>query len=1143
MNVLYFLEPRKELGNPLFRLGSVRNHLVHEIKDLSLVDDVDVRLLASEEVAKASLQEGLLSKDLFLTVPQSTLDRNFKRNDKMGGLWYSKEYTDREMQKAKRIYSKVLKGFVPDVIVCYESSCPYLKSLFPDSLILNSMLGMLSRAPYPEMGAYDPVGLYGKSFLAENIDKLKSLRMTKEQSIRLESFRSCYREFINDKNPIDRKSVRSGFEKCVLLPMQVSGYFAYDECLPKGWDVTNQIDLIKHVMPLIDENIGVYVTLHGAESDIETRESIEKLQAIYSNLLFDQDVQRVRWCSQWVLPHMDGVVSVSSSVGYQAALWNKPVFVVGDSQLNVFDSGKLSEIPIILNQNDTNYDAIIYYILTRYSPLIDGYCHNGEWLYSFFKRMKDQVNDGVEGLDIFTKIDNEDDYFKALKSSLRHSKTAEELERYSSHLSSTRIVDVDKIKSKIEGSEIISFDVFDTLITRRLMHPNHVFELMNSDARRIFEHEGLSLDDFGGFRNLRERAANRIIRSVKRAGGEEIHYKAIYEEIRRLTKLTKESTLKIRKLELKVEKDVMTHRPLGVELFRFAKSLGKTVILVSDMYLEKDDIAFILKKNGIDGYADFFVSSDYGVTKKNGGLFDIVLNRYKRKDILHLGDNHLADVLRPLEKGIKAEHLPIINETYHSSSLAKENYPESAVKQSLGESLMHGVISRSFYDNRVFSDNWFDQSPYRLGFEACGSILFGFTKWILEQSIRDGVEDLYFLARDGFLVKEIYDKISKSYPNAPRSHYLLASRRCFSTAAMDTEQDLLDSLSMSFSEVSYSKILESRYGVETAELKSDTLKVLGLSSFEDLVNIKRRSHLNRFKRLLSHNKEIILSKASIERQALIQYFSSMGITKNSNAFSVVDIGHNGSLQKYLSKLMGDRKDIGGYYFMTYHGATELYDQGFDVKGYLADFEDSKCSSHPYCKNIGMFEFLFLPAINSFKRFNLKSGRLVEEYVGGDETARFSVIKDVHKGIIDYVETLMKVIGGDISSYNVSKNSSINTYIKFIENPHAKDAEMFDSLSFVDQFGGSDARFLIASPKYSLVDFNNFSDYLKDSWWREGANAVINGRNDTDITSTISVKSSKNLDEKKMSIFKRKIRKLRANPKGFVVDSKLMKLFK
>jgi HAD superfamily hydrolase (TIGR01549 family) len=904
MNVLYFLEPREELGNPLFRLGTVRNHLSEEISSLKNINGVDVKLLTSNEVATAALDEKLLTKECFITVSQAVFDRQFERNDEMGNIWFSGTYTSSEMNKAKRIYSKLLSNFKPDVIVCYESSCPYFKEIFPEAIILNSMLGMLSRSPFPEMGCYDPFGLYGESFLAKKKDELKKLDITDIESKRLNQFKSKYLEFINDKNPINRNQVRSGYEKCMLLPMQVSGYFAFDESLPLGWEVSNQIELIETVMPLVDSSIGVYVTLHGAESDLRTMNELNRLQSLYPNLLFNSDVQRVRWCSQWVLPHVDGVIAVSSSVGYQSALWNKPVFVVGDSQLNVFDSGKLGDIDSVLDKIETNYDPIIYYILTRYSPLIKGYCHNGKWLASFFKFMKSKNNIDESGLDLFPKIDDEDRYFKALVNEIRVSKTLEELERYASHLDATRIVDVNRIKSLIVKNDVISFDVFDTLITRNLMHPNHVFNLMEKEASLIFLEEGLSLESFGGFRNLRERAGNRVIRLAKRKGEEEIQYKSIYEELRYLSGLSKESVLKLRKLELRVEKDVMTQRELGVDLYRYAKSQGKVVILVSDMYLERKDILFLLKKNGITDFDDFFVSSEYGVTKKNGGLFDIVNQHYPNKKIFHLGDNHLSDVLRPLEKNILSEHLPIINETYHQSSLAKENYSQSDVISSLGDSLMHGVISRTYYDNRIFSDSWFDQSPHRLGFEGCGAILLGFAKWILEESMRDGVKDLFFLARDGYLIKKIYDQISVGYPNAPKSHYLLASRRCYSTAALSCEQDLLDSLSMSFSEVPLHKILDARYGIGVDELKSDTLKVAGFSCFDDLVNIKRRSHLNRFKKLLSHNCDIILKNSNLERDALLKYFNSMGLSADSDTFSIVDIGHNGSLQKYIGKLLG-----------------------------------------------------------------------------------------------------------------------------------------------------------------------------------------------------------------------------------------------
>lgn len=1142
MRILYFIEPREELGKPLFRLGTMRNHVSNEVLSLSKMPGVGVKVLTSTQVFSACLDEKLLPESFFIHLDQDRLKKIYPEGNDYGINWYRSEYSPVVFEKMSRLLRKVCRKFVPDVVICYEASAPYIQEAFPDALIINSSLGMLSRAPYPELGCLDPIGVYGKSFLTKYSKEILAYPVRDSSKHYLDDFRNVYSQFFNERNPVSIDDVRGGYKKVYLLPMQVSGYFAFDGCLPSDAKINNQVDLIMYVLERVPTDVAIYVTLHGAEADSETQLAVNDLQSIYPNLIFNPNIQRIKWCSQWVIPYVDGVIAVSSSVGMQAVLYRKPIFVVGQSQLSLFSSGDLSSVGKDFEIGD-KYDGAIYYMLTRYYPSIKECLNSSEWFYKFLFNSVRKKNEKGISFDFFDPIGSDEVVFSSLKNLMQIEQTYEDLERSASHMTLSRIVDVAMVKAAIESADVISFDVFDTLITRNLVNPNHVFDLMNKDAEKIFSSEGVDISDFGGFRNLRERAANRVLRSSKAKGFDEIIFKDIYAEIKQLTSLSKESVLELRKLEIRTELSVMNHRALGVELFRYAKTRGKIVILVSDMYLDTRDIVLFLKKNGISNFDNIFVSSEFLKLKKTGDLFDVVKSEYPGRNILHLGDNHLSDVLKPISKGLRAIHLPIITETYLLSAVCRDLQIEKSISESLGESLMHGVISRRFYDNTVYEQNWFDGSCYRLGYEACGSILLGFSKWIMEQAIRDGVKDLYFLARDGFLVKRIYDLISVGVDGAPKSHYLLASRRCYSTAALFSEQDLLDSLSMSFSKVSVEKILEARYGVSVDELREGTLSASGISSFTDVLDIKRKSHLNKFKRLLAFNSEVLLERAGVEREALLIYLSDMGISKNSNSFAVVDIGHNASLQRCLGRILDGRVDIGGYYFMTYHGAKTVFDEGFDVKGYLSDFEDSKLSSHPYCKNIGMFEFLFLPSIPSFKRFNYKSGKLHAEYVGGDESARFSVIDQVHKGVEDYVSAILSAVRGDIRLYDVSKNKSLKTYVEFIQNPYPDDARMLDALSFVDQFGGSDARYLIATPKFSPVSQDNFTEYLADSWWREGAKSLVSGR----VAGSIISKNKDNIvlkmQENHISVFQRKLRKLRANPKGFMMDSKFIKLFR
>ncbi|MET4692171.1 HAD family hydrolase [Endozoicomonas lisbonensis] len=1143
MNILYFLEPREELGNPKFRLGTIRNHISKEILAIEKADNNnEVRLLTSDEVRKACLEEKLLSGKNIFAIRQGELKKYFPNEREISKKFFTGEFDKKDENIMHRLCRKAIGNWSPDIIVCYEGAAPYLNSMFPEAVFINSTLGMLSRAPFPELGCFDPCGVFKLSYLKKFENELRSLKASPYQIELLEKLRNKYSQYIKKNNPIRPEDIPGNFDKIILLPLQVTGYFAFDDNLPEGIKCENQLDFVKYVLETVPSSIGVYVTLHGAEDDLFDETTLKILREKHSNFLFSPEIQKIRWCSQWLLPYVDGVATVSSSVGLQAIIWKKPVFTFGDSHVSAFNAGELLDSERLLDE-EHDFDGALFHLLTRYYPLMKDQVQNGEWLLSFFHKAIEKKKNGDIKFDYFDKPDSEYLAIERIIKNLNDVQTLTDIERFASHMNSTRVVDIDAAKKSILEHDVVSFDIFDTLITRRLMHPNHLFDLMDIEAREIFSQEGVDLERFGGFRNLRERAANRIIRGVKKAGGEEILFKNIYNEIKKLTGISHQANLKLRKLELRTEKEVITVRDLGKELFDFAISKGKEIILVSDMYLDKKDIEFIIKKNGISGYKECYVSSSFNKLKKTGTLFKVVLDSYPNKEIIHFGDNHLSDVVRAVEAGLSAIHLPMINETYMASRLARDSLSSSEVVDSLSSSLMHGVISRHFYDNKILNDSWFNNSPYRMGFEACGPILLGFTKWVMECAIRDGVEDLYFLARDGYLVKKIYDQIAKNTPNAPKSHYLLASRRCYNTASLKSEQDILDSMSLSFSKVPLHKIMYARFGINKDEINHKTLSASGLNSLDQIVDIKRRSQLNKFKRFLSANKELILEKAEKERNCLLEYLDTMGLNNKRN-ISVVDIGHNASLQRSLGRLLGSRADIGGYYFMTYHGAKEVFDEGFNIQGYLADFEESRFSSHPYCKNIGMFEFLFLPAIPSFKRFTYdQNNKISEEYVGGDETARFGVINVVHKGVEDYVKVVLRTLNNRIDAYNVSKNRSLKTYIEFIQSPYAKDAAMFDGLSFVDQFGGSDARYLIATPAFNKITADNYSDYIQDSWWREGAASLVNEVSPSNRSYEIKVEKNIDLKIDDLSIYKRKVKKLKNDPKAFLYDSKLAKLIR
>lgn len=182
-------------------------------------------------------------------------------------------------------------------------------------------------------------------------------------------------------------------------------------------------------------------------------------------------------------------------------------------------------------------------------------------------------------------------------------------------------------KKEIDIHEAVSFDLFDTLIMRKVMEPVDVFDMIA--ARLDME---LGQTNFKVIRHEAERKVN----------GVEEGLEPIYEEIGRRTGVTKELLDELIREEFACEKEVLIPRGEMLELFRYAVSQGKKVNLITDMYLPQSMIEELLCALDIKGYDKIYLSCEYGSSKRNG-LFAIYKQEIDCDSCLHIGDNRLLD--------------------------------------------------------------------------------------------------------------------------------------------------------------------------------------------------------------------------------------------------------------------------------------------------------------------------------------------------------------------------------------------------------------------------------------------------------------------------------------------------------------------
>ena len=142
----------------------------------------------------------------------------------------------------------------------------------------------------------------------------------------------------------------------------------------------------------------------------------------------------------------------------------------------------------------------------------------------------------------------------------------------------------DDFEKKIKSSniELISFDIFDTLVCRPCICPKDIFYILD---KLTFKRFGIS------FMRLRDNAELEM--KNKYADINEI-WKYIAEK----WKLSEKEWKKYMQMEIDCEKQLIFRRQAGYELYMEAVKAKKKIIAISDMYLPEDVLRTILNKCG-----------------------------------------------------------------------------------------------------------------------------------------------------------------------------------------------------------------------------------------------------------------------------------------------------------------------------------------------------------------------------------------------------------------------------------------------------------------------------------------------------------------------------------------------------------------
>lgn len=504
------------------------------------------------------------------------------------------------------------------------------------------------------------------------------------------------------------------------------------------------------------------------------------------------------------------------------------------------------------------------------------------------------------------------------------------------------------LREAIDEADCVSVDIFDTLITRRTLFPSDVFDIVDARLRA----QGIEIAQYANKRRDSER-------ELMKNG--EPSLREIYAHMVKACEISGVDAEYLADLEWKVDQALAVPRREVCELLEMVYAKGKPVYLVSDTYYTREQLVCLLEKCGMTAYTDILPSCEYGTSKTNL-LFEKLKTKLRGRSCLHIGDSQTADVEGAQRAGIRAFKLCSGLELFEKAGyLGLWDHIRSLPDRIQAGMLVAKVFNSPF--RRSPRDRLEIQTNFDIGYVLFAPVITEFVLWMRDRMREYGMKTVWFTARDGYLIKKLYDDLN----GAADSLYFLTSRTAAIRAGMQTEEDLRYVEEMRFSGT-LSELLEKRFGIRAGE---DTPPMGSLMLFQ---------------------KEI-MERAAAERENVKTYLK--GLPKPEGSIAFFDFVARGTVQMYTQRML--KNHLKGFYFMQ---------QDIDRMGGL-DVEAFTDGKNPVAKNYYILETVMTSPEPSVIGFDERGRPLYSEETRSAEN--MESVRQVQEGIERYFREYLEIL--------------------------------------------------------------------------------------------------------------------------------------
>jgi len=646
---------------------------------------------------------------------------------------------------------------------------------------------------------------------------------------------------------------------------------------------------------------------------------------------------------------------------------------------------------------------------------------------------------------------------------------------------------------RVRGKDVVGFDLFDTLLRRRV-EPETVKDLVARELARQ-----LDAPDWAALRQRRRELELELGQASERRGNDHEFRLAemMWQWVAEATGDRDIGNLPERMVrhELELEKAATFPTPGILKVLKALRAAGRRIIFVSDIYLDIESLWELLACHGLaDCFDGGYVSSSEFKTKSSGRLLESVLQQegIEPAKLLFVGDNPHSDVVVPNRMGI--DTVLIRDDEEYKRRLRLRTLE----RLSADNRYWCGRLAREIVEvgARHIQE---DPSPhYRLGL-LLAPALVTFTLHVLQEAQRQGLQRLFFLSREGLTFLKMYRRLVRAMglgEAAPPGVYLGTSR--IATFMPSMAELSLPELFRMWDQYDRQSI---RVLLRNLNLPGEVFLPLaercGIADPDAPVEDPHADAA--FQRFL-HDPEVqgAFTSCRDEVRGLMEsYLRDKGMF-GLKRVGIVDIGWKGSIQENIARTFAGRDDfpmLEGLYFAHYESGEPV--PGSRLTGFFADTSRVHWTEEVVFRNGPVFEmFTSAPHGSVLTYARRASDGRAKPIIKPSDVERQNyaayarlAMQAVEDYLCDFlrVQSLIDVDAEDLKPYVLDQ---LRRYILY---PTAEEARSFLDYSHLENFGmhtvstygfkGSWQDILLGGP---ITDVRRrLTDSLDRQFWPEG----------------------------------------------------------